>query len=64
MGAKLQYDDNGRQINPLAARLTRNVAGVMKLFNRCGWQAEPENEASLPHQFTLMARQGVSGKDD
>ena len=31
------FDDSGRQINPLTARLTGNVAGVMKLFNRCGW---------------------------
>nr|WP_267443765.1 hypothetical protein [Erwinia psidii] len=40
-----------------------NVAGLTKLFNRCGWQAEPEEDASLPHQFTLMVRQGMSGKD-
>jgi len=40
------------------------VAGVMKLFNRFGWQAEPERDASLPHQFTLMAGQGVPGKGD
>lgn len=53
------FDDSGRQINPLKG----NVAGVMKLFNRCGWLAEPESGASLPHQFMLMARQGVSGKD-
>ncbi|EAW9872094.1 DUF2913 family protein [Salmonella enterica subsp. enterica] len=33
------FDDSGRQINPLTARLTGNVAGVMKLFNRCGWLA-------------------------
>ncbi|HCR1910591.1 TPA: DUF2913 family protein [Enterobacter kobei] len=57
------FDDSGRQINPLIARLTGNVAGVMKLFNRCGWQAEPESDASLPHQYLLMVRQGVSGKD-
>jgi len=29
------FDDSGRQINPLKG----NVAGVMKLFNRCGWLA-------------------------
>lgn len=58
------FDDSGRQINPLTARLTGNVAGVMKLFNRCGWQAEPESGASLPHQYSLMARQGVPGKSD
>jgi hypothetical protein len=58
------FDDSGRQINPLIARLTGNVAGVVKLFGRCGWQAEPEGDAFLPHQFTLMARQGVTDKDD
>ncbi|MGD1676828.1 DUF2913 family protein, partial [Klebsiella pneumoniae subsp. pneumoniae] len=26
--------------------------------------AEPESDASLPHQFSLMARQGVPGKGD
>lgn len=57
------FDDSGRQINPLTARLSGNVAGVIKLFNRCGWHAKPESGASLPHQFTLMAGQGVSGKD-
>lgn len=57
------FDDSGRQINPLTARLTGNVAGVIKLFNRCGWHAEPESGASLLHLFTLMAGQGVSGKD-
>ncbi len=60
----IAFDDNGRQINPLMARLTGNVAGVMKLFNRCGWQAEPDSGASLPHQYSLMAGQGEPGKDD
>ena len=49
------FDDNGRQINTLKVRLTGNVAGVMKLFNRGGWQAEPESGASLPYQYSLMA---------
>ncbi len=44
------FDDSGRQINLLTARLTGNVVGVMKLFNRCGWQAQPESGAPLPHQ--------------
>jgi len=57
------FDDDGRQTNPLIARMTGNVAGLTKLFNRCGWQAEPESGASLSHQYSLMARQGVSGKD-
>lgn len=57
------FDDSGRQINPLKARMTGNLAGVMKLFNRCGWQAEPEGGASQLHQFTLIARQGEPGKE-
>ncbi|SAC79671.1 Uncharacterised protein [Enterobacter ludwigii] len=57
------FDDNGHHVNPLIAQLTGSVEGVVKLFNRCGWQAEPESDASLPHQYLLMARQGVSGKD-
>ncbi|EMO8006868.1 DUF2913 family protein [Salmonella enterica] len=57
------FDDNGRQINPLMARLTGSIAGMMKVFERCGWQAEPEGDISLSHQFMLLARQGVSGKD-
>ncbi len=51
-------------INPLTARLTGNVAGVMKVFNRCGWQAEPDSGTSLPHQYSLMAGQGAPGKGD
>lgn len=58
------FDNDGHQVNPLTAQLTGNVAGVIKVLNRCGWLAESMHDASLPHQFTLMARQGVSGKDD
>ncbi|HBT4791406.1 TPA: DUF2913 family protein [Klebsiella quasipneumoniae subsp. similipneumoniae] len=58
------FDDSGQQINPLIARLTGNVVGVKKLFNSCGWQAEPESGASLPHQYLLMAGQGVPGEGD
>lgn len=52
------FDDDGHQVNPLTAQLTGNVAGVIKLFNRCGWLAASAHDASLPHQFTLMVRQG------
>ena len=58
------FDDNGWQVRPLIARLTGNVPGVTTLLNRCGWQVEPEEDASLSHQFTLMARQGGAGKGD
>ena len=37
--------------------LTGNVAGVVKLFNRCGWQAESTQDTTLPHQFMLAASQ-------
>jgi len=42
----------------------RECSGVMKLFNRFEWQAELAGDASLLHQCKLMARQGVSGKDN
>lgn len=58
------FDYDGRQINPLLTRLTGNVEGVVKLFNRGGWQAESAQDASLPHQYLLMAGQGVPGKGD
>lgn len=59
------FGGNGRRTpNPLTARLTGNVAGVMKVFNRCGWQAEPDAGTSLLHQYSLMAGQGVPGKGD
>jgi len=50
----LAFDDDGRQINPLLTRLTGNVAGVVKLFNRCGWQAESVKDTSLPHQSQIV----------
>ncbi|WP_426729208.1 DUF2913 family protein [Klebsiella pasteurii] len=49
------FDDDGRQINPLLTRLTGNVGGVVKLFNRCGWQADSAQDTTLPHQFMLVA---------
>ncbi|HBY9743144.1 TPA: hypothetical protein MJA79_25180 [Klebsiella pneumoniae] len=35
--------------------LTGNVGGVVKLFNRCGWQADSAQDTTLPHQFILVA---------
>ncbi|HBE5944010.1 TPA: DUF2913 family protein [Escherichia coli] len=49
------FNDDGRQINPLMARLTGNVTGVVKLFNRCGWQADSAQDTTLSHQFMLVA---------
>lgn len=57
------FDDDGRQLNTLTIRLTGNVAGVVKLFNHSDWHVEADCAASLPCQYTLTARQNVSGKD-
>ncbi|MBN1087273.1 hypothetical protein JNO12_24205 [Erwinia aphidicola] len=56
------FDENGRQINTLTARLTGHVEGVVALLNECGWQARSAQKVSLPHLYFLMARQGASGK--
>nr|ULG18422.1 hypothetical protein Man4p_00105 [Serratia proteamaculans] len=50
------FDDDGRQIYPLMARLTGDVAGVARLFDRSGWQVQPEGNLSLPQLYTLTAR--------
>jgi hypothetical protein len=50
------FDDEGKQIMPLIARVTGNVAGLEKLLNRCGWQLVAcANDAMLPFLFRLMA---------
>lgn len=56
------FDDNGQQIKPLMARLTGNVAGVEKLFDRCGWKAESCSDTS-PMLFKLLTA-GTSGFDN
>lgn len=58
------FDDDGRQINPLVAHLTGNVEGLVELFIRSDWQVEPDHDAPRPYRYTLMVRQGVSGKDN
>ncbi|OFC62815.1 hypothetical protein BBW68_07925 [Candidatus Erwinia dacicola] len=56
------FDDNGQQVKPLMARLTGNVAGVEKLFDRCGWKAESYSDTS-PMLFKLLTA-GISGFDN
>lgn len=34
------FDDGGKQITPLMARITGCVAGLEKLLDRCGWKIE------------------------
>lgn len=52
------FDEDGKQVNPLMVRLTGNVAALAKLFECCGWQAEPD--VSPSHQYNLTALQGMS----
>ncbi len=52
------FDDDGKQITPLMARITGSVAGLEKLLDRCAWKVELcPGEAAL---FQLMGV--VSGK--
>ncbi|HJD73983.1 MAG TPA: DUF2913 family protein [Enterobacter roggenkampii] len=55
------FDDNGRQTNPLIARLTGNVAGLTKLFSRCGWNVETCPEC--PMLFKMLTSH-LSGLDN
>lgn len=43
-------------------RLTGNVPGVEKLFDRCGWQVVPDSDASVPYQYQLMVQQNATIK--
>ena len=45
------FDDSGKQINPLMARITGSGA----LFRQCGWLAEPDRARSSHHQYILSA---------
>lgn len=35
------FDDEGRQVGPLMARVSGAVAGLTQVFIRCGWQMDP-----------------------
>ncbi|KKJ19101.1 hypothetical protein T637_24425, partial [Enterobacter hormaechei subsp. hoffmannii] len=59
----IAFNEEGKQILPVPARISGQVEALNELLKSCGWIAVPEGDASLPHQFTLMARQGVPGKD-
>ena len=49
------FDDSGKQIKPLMARITGNGAGLVTLFRQCGWLAEPDRDRSSLHQYILSA---------
>lgn len=60
----IAFSEDGKQILPVPARISGQVEALNGLLKSCGWTAVPEGDASLPHQFTLMARLGAPGKND
>lgn len=54
----IAFNDEGKQILPVPARISGQVEALNELLKSCGWIALHDGDASLPHQFTLMARQG------
>lgn len=55
------FDDDGKQIRPLIARITGNVASLEKLLDRSGWQTKTCPDESV--LFQLMAS-GSSHNND
>ncbi|EBO8100958.1 DUF2913 family protein [Salmonella enterica] len=53
----IAFNEEGKQILPVPARISGQVEALDELLKRCGWIALPEGDASLSHQFMLMARQ-------
>jgi hypothetical protein len=47
------FDDDGKQITPLMARVTGSVAGLEKMLDSCGWQTETCPDETV--LFQLMA---------
>ena len=54
----IAFNEEGKQIFPVPARISGQVEALNALLKSCGWIAVPEGDACLPHQFTLMVRQG------
>ncbi|MFJ5984056.1 DUF2913 family protein [Enterobacter cancerogenus] len=54
----IAFNDEGKQILLVPARISGQIEALNELLKSCGWIALPEKDACLPHQFTLMARQG------
>ncbi|HBT4579320.1 TPA: hypothetical protein MB314_005205 [Klebsiella pneumoniae] len=54
----------GKQTLPVPARISGQIEVLNELLKSYGWIALPEGDASLPHQFMLMARQGEAGEGD
>lgn len=51
------FNDDGQQTNPLGARISGNVAGLEKLFERCGWKVVQtcDTEGSVELLSTIPA---------
>nr|WP_159466122.1 DUF2913 family protein [Scandinavium goeteborgense] len=58
----IAFDDDGWQVSPVMIRLTGNVASVITLFNRCGWEAGPVCDISQSHEYTLTAGKNMAAK--
>ena len=54
----IAFNEEGKQILPVPARISGQVEALNELLKSCGWVAVPEGDESLSHQFTLMVRQG------
>lgn len=50
------FDDDGRQVKPLLARVTGSVASVEKVLLRSDWLLKADDNSSLTYQHTLTAR--------
>lgn len=53
----IAFNQDGEQVLPVPARISGQFEALNELLKSCGWIAVPEGDASLPQQFTLMARQ-------
>lgn len=53
----IAFNEEGKQILPVPARISGQVEALNELLKSCGWIALPEGDASVPHQFMLITRQ-------
>lgn len=60
----IAFNEEGIQILPVPARISGQVEALNELLKSCGWIALPEGDASLTHQYSLMAGQSVSEKNE
>ncbi|EOZ1521579.1 DUF2913 family protein [Enterobacter hormaechei] len=58
----IAFNEDGKQLLPLPARISGQVEALNELLKSCGWQVQPGKDAFLPHQFMLMAGQRETGK--